>query len=139
MRIDDLTLLYVGVSPRRSDLDSKQNLRKRIRSHFAGNASGSTLRLTLGVLLQDELGLELGKTGSTGRLTFGAGEDILSDWMGRNAFVCFSAIESPREIEERLISTLCLPLNLEGNEAHPFYASLRLLRSNARQRAREQS
>ncbi|WP_394816236.1 GIY-YIG nuclease family protein [Streptomyces mooreae] len=39
---------------------STQNLRKRVRYHYRGNAAGSTLRLTLGCLL----GLELRRVGS---------------------------------------------------------------------------
>ncbi|MET9440781.1 GIY-YIG nuclease family protein [Streptomyces sp. NPDC006610] len=53
---------------------STQNLRKRVRYHYRGNAAGSTLRLTLGCLL----GLELRRVGSGKRMTFGkAGEAIL--------------------------------------------------------------
>ena len=56
-------LLYVGISPgvppRNGKPPSQQNLRKRIRYHFRGNAAGSTLRLTLGSLLATELGIEL--------------------------------------------------------------------------------
>lgn len=49
-------LLYVGIAPRQMTARiSSQNLRKRVRYHFQGNAAGSTLRLTLGCLL----GLEL--------------------------------------------------------------------------------
>ncbi|MEU1194017.1 GIY-YIG nuclease family protein [Streptomyces sp. NPDC005859] len=39
---------------------STQNLRKRVRYHYRGNAAGSTLRLTLGCLL----GLDLRRVGS---------------------------------------------------------------------------
>jgi GIY-YIG catalytic domain len=52
VRFDDLTLLYVGISPRKpprtGETTSKMNLRTRIRQHYALNAEGSTLRLTLG-------------------------------------------------------------------------------------------
>lgn len=45
-------LLYVGISPneppRNGKPPSKGNLRTRIRFHYRGNASSSTLRLTLG-------------------------------------------------------------------------------------------
>ncbi len=47
---DSFTLLYVGISPGRDV--STQNLRSRVRYHFRGNAEGSTLRLTLGCLLE---------------------------------------------------------------------------------------
>ncbi|MFF3911407.1 GIY-YIG nuclease family protein [Streptomyces sp. NPDC001848] len=54
---------------------STQNLRKRVRYHYRGNAAGSTLRLTLCCLL----GLELRRVGSGNRLTFGkSGEASLS-------------------------------------------------------------
>ncbi len=62
-RVDGTVLLYVGISPKRPPENgghaSKQTLRKRVRDHYRGNASGSTLRPTLGVLLADELGIGL--------------------------------------------------------------------------------
>ncbi|MFF8174696.1 GIY-YIG nuclease family protein [Streptomyces chartreusis] len=48
---------------------STQNLRKRVRHHYRGNAAGSTLRLTLGCLL----GLELRRVGGGKRMTFRQG------------------------------------------------------------------
>ncbi|WP_407701415.1 GIY-YIG nuclease family protein [Thermomonospora echinospora] len=76
-------LLYVGIAPRRmATRTSTQNLRKRVRYHFRGNAAGSTLRLTLGCLL----GLELRRVGSGQRMTFGkAGEATLTAWIAENA------------------------------------------------------
>ena len=71
-RYNGAHLLYVGISPSRLPRNtgsSRPNLRKRIRQHYRGNASGSTLRLTLGCILADELGLQLGPAGSTARLT----------------------------------------------------------------------
>ena len=50
---------------------------------YRGNAYGSTLRLTLGCLLADQLGIELRRVGSGTRLTFGDGEQALSEWMRR--------------------------------------------------------
>jgi hypothetical protein len=48
----NLSLLYVGISPKRPTVDggapSRQTLRSRVRYHYRGNAEGSTLRLTLG-------------------------------------------------------------------------------------------
>ncbi|WP_373283393.1 GIY-YIG nuclease family protein [Streptomyces prunicolor] len=70
--LDAGRLLYVGIAPRHmANRTSTQNLRKRVRYHYRGNAAGSTLRLTLGSLL----GLELRRVGSGKRMTFGkAGE-----------------------------------------------------------------
>jgi hypothetical protein len=88
---DGLALLYVGISPA-DRAGSRQHLRSRLRSHYRGNASVSTLRLSLGVLL----GLELRRVGSGERLTFTPpGEAELSSWMGANALVCWHVVEQP--------------------------------------------
>lgn len=141
-RSHDLTLLYVGISPRRPPLNgvpaSRQNLRKRIRYHYVGNAEGSTLRLTLGCLLADKLELCLRRVGSGSRLTFADGETRLSEWMGSNAYVCWAESADPRSEEEHLIETLVLPLNLDGN-SHVFRPMLSAVRRSARMRAAELS
>jgi hypothetical protein len=43
---------------------SRQQLRSRLRRHSAGNAAGSTLRLTLDCLLASQLGVQLRRVGS---------------------------------------------------------------------------
>ena len=53
---------------------SRQTLQDRVRYHYGGNAEGSTLRKTLGILLADELGIELRRVGSGKRMTFVDGE-----------------------------------------------------------------
>ncbi|MFJ6086529.1 GIY-YIG nuclease family protein [Streptomyces sp. NPDC092369] len=113
---------------------STQNLRKRVRYHYRGNAAGSTLRLTLGSLL----GLELRRVGSGKRMTFGkAGEAILSQWMADKARVCWVEQNEPWTLESQLISELDLPLNLDQNSHNAFHSQLKGLRAQARQRARE--
>lgn len=61
------TLLYVGISPKPPPANgsppSRQTLRGRVRYHFSGNSAGSTLRLTLGCLLAESLGIELRRVG----------------------------------------------------------------------------
>ena len=83
--VDGLPLLYVGIAPKAPPAaprpPSRQTLRTRVRYHYRGNAYGSTLRLTLGCLLADQLGIELRRVGSGTRLTFGDGEQALSEWM----------------------------------------------------------
>ena len=89
---DGLTLLYVGISPKNES--SSQNIRKRIKSHYQGNAEGSTLRLTLGVLLAGKSGFPLRRVGSGKRMTLThVGEQWLDTWMQENALVCW--IEHP--------------------------------------------
>lgn len=128
-------LLYVGIAPRHmANRTSTQNLRKRIRYHFRGNAAGSTLRLTLGCLL----GLELRRVGSGKRMTFGkSGEAALSAWMAEHARVCWIEHTEPWALESRLIAQLALPLNLDQNAHNPFHSRLKEIRAAARDQARQ--
>jgi hypothetical protein len=136
-----LILLYTGISPRQPPVSgapaSKQSLLTRVRYHFRGNAEGSTLRLTLGCLLAEELGIELCRVGSGRRMTFGGdGEAKLSAWLGENAFVAWLVHPEPWKLEEHLISTLSFPLNLDQNRAHAFHRELTQVRIEAKARAR---
>lgn len=141
LRFNDLTLLYIGISPsappRNGKAPSKQNLFRRVRYHYRGNAEGSTLRLSLGCLLSATLNIELRRVGSGNRLTFADGEKRLSDWMEENAFVTWIECDEPWRIEEALISTICLPLNLDQNRASQFHAVLSERRRLAKIRARD--
>jgi GIY-YIG catalytic domain len=107
-----LTLLYVGISPKAPPASglgaSRQHLRRRLRQHYALNAYGSSLRLTLGCLLADQLGLVLRRAD---------GEARLSRWMADDAFVCWVAHDRPWELEDALVKTLDLPLNLQAMTA----------------------
>lgn len=129
-------LLYSGISPsappKNGKPPSKQNLWSRVRYHFRGNAEGSTLRLTLGVLL----GLELRRVGSGTRMTFANDEDTLSNWLEENAFVTWITDPEPWNLETKMIGTYSLPLNLAQNKSHPFHSKLSRLRSEAKEAAR---
>jgi hypothetical protein len=138
---DGLALLYTGISPSRPPTNGKppssQSLFHRIRYHYTGNAEGSTLRKTLGVLLAKELGIQLRRVGSGTRRTFGpAGEAALSHWMAENAFVSWVVREEPWALEAALIASLDVPLNLQGNAHNGFYPKLKQLRAEAEQVAR---
>jgi hypothetical protein len=134
-------LLYTGISPSRPPTNgkppSRQSLYHRIRYHYTGNAEGSTLRKTLGVLLAHELGIQLRRVGSGTRRTFGpAGEATLSQWMAENALVSWVVCDEPWVLEEELIASLDVPLNLQGNAHNDFYPTLKQLRAEAEQAAR---
>ncbi|WP_345711564.1 GIY-YIG nuclease family protein [Kineococcus glutinatus] len=140
-RVDGSALLYVGISPKRPPADggpvSKQTLRSRVRYHYRGNAYGSTLRLTLDVLLADELGIGLRRVGSTGsRLTFSDGEAVLNDWMAEHARVCWVEDPQPWLLETQLIGGVDLPLNLAQNAYGSFHAQLSQARARQRELAR---
>lgn len=136
------TLLYAGISPTAPPTNGKppsaQTLFHRVRYHMRGNAEGSTLRLTLGCLLADELGIALRRVGSGRRMTFGAdGEVALSEWLSANARVTWCEHDRPWELEARCIGSLSLPLNLAQNRAHPFHGALTSIRAEAKARARD--
>jgi hypothetical protein len=136
VKIQGKVLLYAGISPKNET--SKQNLRLRIRTHFSGNSEGSTLRLTLGVLLATQSGFPLRRVGSGKRMTLThIGEQWLDDWMETNAFVCWVEHQSPWSVERELITSVSLPLNIMDNDRHPFSTELSRLRSLAKKSARE--
>ena len=133
-------LLYVGIAPttppRNGRPPSSQTLRSRIQYHLRGNAEGSSIRLSLGCLLAPRLDIELRRVGSGTRMTFAGGESQLSNWFGLNARVTWLECAEPWQLESTLIQTLSLPLNLDQNEAHPFFPKLSALRAEARAHAR---
>jgi hypothetical protein len=136
---DGLSLLYVGIAPTPPPANGKrpasQDLRKRVRYHFGGgagaSAEGSTLRKSLGVLLADQLGTELRRIGSGERRTFAGGETVLTQWMAENALVSWLIRPEPWLVEDELIATLDLPLNIQGNKGNAFYPELQRLRREA--------
>jgi hypothetical protein len=133
---DNLVLLYVGISPTRRE--NKRTLYDRIvKCHFNGNASISTLRLSLGCLLADKLKIRLQKIGGKGRMSFGPGETTLSKWISEKAFVCCQVNSQPWNWEKTIISQISLPLNLTHNQAHPFYKKLKEIRDTARKEAKD--
>ena len=133
---DDLTLLYVGISPKNNK--STGNIRKRVTCHFEKDAESSTLRRTLGVLLTKESGFPLCRVGSGKSMTFtDLGESWLNDWMEQNAFVCWMTHSRPWEVETRIISSVSLPLNIQKNRHHPFSKKLSKIRREAIRMARE--
>ena len=138
---DDCTLLYGGIAPKAPPANgrpaSQRSLRHRIRYHYSGNAAGSTLRLTLGCLLAERLGIQLRRVGSGRRLTFAAGEARLSAWMADNAYVTWVETERPWRAEQRLIASVSLQLNLVDQNRHQaFHQQLTKARADARLTAR---
>src|SRR4051794_20124652 len=64
----DLRLLYIGISPSappsNGKLLSKRSLNYGCAANMRGNAEESTLRLSLGCILSEQLGIELRRVGS---------------------------------------------------------------------------
>jgi GIY-YIG catalytic domain-containing protein len=122
-QLDGMPMLYVGIAPKRPYKDgrqSKSHLHQRVRYHYTGNAEGSTLRLTLGSLLSDALGIELRRVGSGTRRTFSEGEQRLSEWMAENAFVCWLEDAEPWLIERAAYRALRHPAQPRPEQAQPL-------------------
>lgn len=107
---EDCYLLYVGIAPENDR--SSTSLRSRIIDHYR---NWTTLRMTLGSLLAEELGL----APRNKNLQWNH-EDRLSAWMSENAFVVWVEHPQPWHIEREIIRTLDLPLNIQHNRDHPF-------------------
>lgn len=139
-KIAQWVLAYIGISPttppKNGGPPSSQHLRARILSHFGGNAAGSTLRLSLGCLMADQLGISLRRVRSGRMMDFGAGEESLSAWMAVHARVVWCASTEPWLLESQLLERLSLPINLQGNRRHPYYPQLSKLRKVARDTAK---
>jgi hypothetical protein len=137
---DGCTLLYGGIAPKAPPANgrppSQQSLRQRIGYHYTGNAAGSTLRLTLGCLLAERLGIQLRRVGSGRRFTFAGGEGKLSAWMADNAYVTWVETQRPWLAEQQFIASVSLPLNLDQNRHHAFHQQLTTVRADARSTAR---
>jgi hypothetical protein len=135
--LEGKTLLYIGIAP--STPKSRQSLLTRIiRNHYRGNASGSTLRRTLGVLLEEQSGYSLRRVGSGKRITLTRpGERHLDEWMEKNAFVAWTLHPQPWLIERDVLCNVSCPLNIAGNGHHPFCSTLQAMRAKAIRHARE--
>jgi hypothetical protein len=83
-------------------------------------------------LLSEQLGITLQSVGSGKRMTFGAGEAQLSEWMAENAFMTWVCCENPWVLEEHLITSVCVPLNLDQNSHNEFHAELKGIRRKAK-------
>jgi hypothetical protein len=129
-------LLYVGISPRKpssTEQAATRTLRDRLLNHCRGPIGSSTLRRTLATLLASDLALRIGRLPS-GRIGMPAeDETILTDWMSENARLNWVTSITPWEVEEHLIKTVRLPLNIRGS-SDPFAKVLSKLRSQAGQR-----
>jgi hypothetical protein len=139
-RIDGHALLYVGISPKapsRSGQPSSSTLRTRIRTHYGGNAEGSTLRLTLGCLLSLRLDIRLRRVGTGNRYTFtNPGEQALDRWLNRHAFVTWVETSAGWVVEKKLLASgLSLPLNIDDNPSLEAAAVLTAARLEAKRRA----
>ncbi|MBM3503591.1 MAG: hypothetical protein FJX65_06920 [Alphaproteobacteria bacterium] len=102
-----------------------------------GDAGESALRLALGCLMADQLGITLRRAGSGQRLTFTRdGERRLSEWIARHGRVGWMSHPDPQTIAPDIRRRLSLPLNLDGNSGDNVNAPIRSIVANAQANAR---
>ncbi|BAE82593.1 GIY-YIG nuclease family protein [Desulfitobacterium hafniense] len=106
--------IYTGIAGRPTS--RRKSLRNRdFQQHFNGNARGSTLRKSLGVLLglrknQDDIAR------GNGKYRFEpSDESKLSIWMKNKLILHFAETPTPLEVEELLIARYNPPLNIWDN------------------------
>jgi hypothetical protein len=130
------TLLYLAIAPVKPKNPSV-TLLSCIKRSYRARLDGSSLRKTLGILLEAKSGFPLLREGSGQRTTLTpAGERWLDKWMEENVFVGWAEHPEPWTIEYELLLKLSLPLNISHNGHHSFNATLRRLRFDALERAR---
>jgi hypothetical protein len=121
IRLMEATLFYIG---------SSNNLRRRLKSHFGRNSKGSSFRMTLGLLLTDELSLRVRITED--RPYFGFDDEArLANWIGEYAIVMVRPCASHTALEARLVRRLPLPLNIAERRRQPLARHLLALRFRA--------
>jgi hypothetical protein len=108
----NLRVLYVGITT------AKKGIRGRdYRNHFNGNAGGSTLRKSLGVLFNYKL-IPRDKEVTNNKKKFSKeDESKLSIWMKNNLTFFYKIFEDPDSIEQELIDLFNPPINL-GKTKH---------------------
>jgi hypothetical protein len=130
-------LLYAGVAGRHPN--RLGSLRDRIYGmHLNGYAHSSTLRYSLGVLLQDKLDLHLVEREASSFVW--SNEDALTGWICDNACVSWLEDNEPREIETQVLRSFgaVLPLNIEHNPDNAFAERLSEYRRRALAQAEKQ-
>ncbi len=140
-RSGDLTLLYTGISPKRPP----QNGRSPSKGHLRAADPDSLRRQCGGVNTPQDarlLALRAARhrtaTGGLRHQTHvrrGRGDPIALD--GGARLVSWVTRERPWELEDHVIATLDLPLNLDGNSRNAFYADLKYARGRCTARANE--
>ena len=113
--LNGCTLLYLGMAPDRAN-NTNASLSNCVVRNYRGSVQGSSLRKTLGILLEDKCGFPLLRAGNGQRSTLTpAGERWLDQWMEENVLVGWVEHPEPWTIEYELLLRLSLPLNISHN------------------------
>ncbi len=124
---DGLSLIYVGMA--RSRVNSAQTLRSRVLGkHIRGLIGNSTLRRSLAALLWEELGWQPYWASDRALLRSEHNQE-LKHWIEQNLRVAWLAYPEPWTVERAVLERMQPPLNVNGNQNHPFYSTLRAARA----------
>lgn len=134
--LEDLGL--AGTSqPHAVYIGRSSKLRQRLSAHFR-SATTSNLRLSLGLLLADRLGLKA-EVADVGSAMWFREERPLTDWIDENLDVSFATTADPGPVEIDLIRTLQPPLNIHLRHGRPSAVRLGLARAALRLAHRQAS
>ena len=132
MRPGGWTLLYVGIA-------EKQTLEERVKGKHLGNSpSNSTVQETLAPLLWGDLDLVPIKSGKSFRFNKEDQAKLL-DWIKSNVKLNWMTDNDPERIETAILAQYgrYLPLNIQKNPDNPFRSTLKNLRKQCREAAKE--
>lgn len=136
IKVDGLKLLYIGIAGLSRDRNLRTLYDRIVDCHLGvkGRAEESTLRFSMGVLLTQQLNIQLQLKGES--KTFGdIGEKKLTEWFADNASVTWIACRNPEGIEKDIIQQISLPLNLMYNTRHCFCKPLKKMRKATKNNA----
>jgi len=118
----ELVPLYTGASA--------DSLRMRIKRHVLGDTRGSTLRASLGLLLQAHLNLTIIPIPTKAYFCFEP-EQRLTDWIVSNTVIGHFETDDPFGLEKGMLADEAGLLNIQGCPATEISVRLKTLRSNA--------
>ena len=118
---DGFDLLYVGATA--------DSLRLRAMQHVVGDSRSSSLRMTVGALVADDLNLDPVGDGSRTYFNFGDGERRLTEWLCAHTRVAVHVTDQPFVFEKALLRSLAVPFNISDRKRHPYSKYLMNLRA----------
>ena len=113
LKKDGKVAIYYDTSPQEKPkgvIKRAGNIRKRISSDLSGESRTCSFRITLGLVLKDELALELSATRPQS-ISFGDGESRLSDWIREHLHVGWLDDDNPWSKADELMESCYTPLS----------------------------
>lgn len=119
--LDGFDLLYVGATA--------DSLRLCAMQQVVGDSRSSSLRMTVGALVADDLNLDPVGDDSRTYFNFGDGERRLTEWLCAYTRVAVHVTDQPFVVEKMLLRSLTVPFNISDRKRHPYSKYLTNLRA----------